>query len=77
MYTIQSDKGCLATQDHYEIVRDSLNENGIVDEQTFASIHILAERLESVRKLHRAFIDIEFSPQVQALAEQESKLAVS
>lgn len=63
--------------DHCEIVRDSLAGNRTTDEQTFASINILAERLENVRKQHRTFIDIEFSPQVQALAEQELKLAVS
>jgi hypothetical protein len=62
--------------DHCEIVRDSLA--GVrVTEQTFTSINILAERLENVRKLHRTLIDIEFSPDVQALAEQELKLAVS
>jgi len=64
-------------QDHCEIVRDSLAGNRTIDEQTFASINVLAERLENVRKQHRTFIDIEFSPHVQALAEQELKLAVS
>ncbi len=64
-------------QDHCEIVRDSLAGDKTIDEQTFASINILAERLENVRKQHRTFIDVEFSPHVQALAEQELKLAVS
>jgi hypothetical protein len=64
-------------QDHCEIVRDSLAGSRNIDEQTFASINILAERLENVHKQHRTFIDIEFSPHVQALAEQEMKLAVS
>ena len=63
--------------DHCEIVRDSLAGARVTDEQTFTSINILAERLENVRKLHRTLIDIEFSPDVQALAEQELKLAVS
>ncbi len=63
--------------DHFEIVRDSLTGNRTIDEQTFASINILAERLGNVRKQHRSFIDVEFSPDVQALAEQELKLAVS
>ena len=63
--------------DHCEIVRDSLTGNRTTDEQTFTSINILAGRLENVHKLHRALIDIEFSPHIQALVEQELKLAVS
>jgi len=62
---------------HFEIVRDSLTGGRTTDEQTFASINILAERLENVRKLHRTLIDVEFSPYVQELIEQEMKLAVS
>jgi hypothetical protein len=64
-------------QDHFEIVRDSLAGDRTTDEQTFTSINILAERLENVRKQHCTFTDIEFSPYVQALVEQELKLAVS
>jgi hypothetical protein len=63
--------------DHCEIVHDSLTGSRTIDEQTFDSINILAERLENVHKLHRALIDIEFSPHIQALVEQELKLAVS
>ena len=63
--------------DHCEIVCDSLTGNRTTDEQTFTSINILAERLENVHKLHRTLIDIEFSPHIQALVEQELKLAVS
>jgi hypothetical protein len=63
--------------DHCQTVLDSLTGNRTTDEQTFTSINILAERLENVRKLHRALIDVEFSSFVQELAEQEMKLAVS
>jgi hypothetical protein len=63
--------------DHCEIVVDSLAGNRSTDEQTFTSVSILTDRLENVRKMHHMFTDIEFSPHVQALAEQESKLAVS
>ncbi len=63
--------------DHCEIVVDSLTGNRSTDEQTFTSVSILTDRLENVRKMHRMFMDIEFSPDVQALAEQEMKLAVS
>ncbi|MDD5135528.1 MAG: hypothetical protein PHP01_08985 [Phycisphaerae bacterium] len=63
--------------DHCEVVLDSLNGSRTTDEQTFDSMGILSERLESLRKLHRCFIDVEFSPIARALAEQESKMAVS
>lgn len=63
--------------DHCEVVLGSLTGSRTIDEQTFTSINILAERLETVHKLHRAFIDVEFSPFVQELVEQEMKLAVS
>lgn len=63
--------------DHCQIAADSLMGDRSTDEQTFTSISILADRLQNVRKLHHTFIGIEFSPHVQALIEQESKLAVS
>lgn len=63
--------------DHCQAVLDSLTGDRATDEQTFTSINILAERLGNVRKLHRALIDVEFSPFVQELVEQEMKLAVS
>ncbi|MGA2916391.1 MAG: hypothetical protein ABSE89_10230 [Sedimentisphaerales bacterium] len=64
-------------KDHCKIVLDSLTGEKATDEQTFASINILVEKLENVRKLHRSLVDVEFSPFVQELAEQEMKLAVS
>ncbi|MCX5632849.1 MAG: MraZ N-terminal domain containing protein [Phycisphaerae bacterium] len=63
--------------DHCQAVLDSLTGDRATDEQTFTSINILAERLGNVRKQHRALIDVEFSPFVQELVEQEMKLAVS
>ena len=63
--------------DHCKIVTDSLLGKRIADEQAFTSIEILSDRLERVRKLHRAFVDIEFSPEVYELREQEMKLALS
>jgi hypothetical protein len=64
-------------QEHCKIVLDSLTGKTATDEQTFTSINILAEKLENVHKLHRSLIDVEFSPYVSELAEQEMKLAVS
>ena len=63
--------------DHCEIVADSLLGNRTADEKTFASIAVLGDRLEQLRKSHRAFVDVDFSPPVQALSEQEMMLALS
>lgn len=62
--------------DHCEIVADSLLGNRTADEQTFDSIATLDDRLGRLRKMHNAFVDIEFSPSVQALSEQEMTLAL-
>jgi hypothetical protein len=63
--------------DHCTMVRDSLSGKRPADEQTFASINILTDRLRNVQKLHGSFLNVEFSPHVQALIEQESILAIS
>ncbi|MFA5292815.1 MAG: hypothetical protein WC496_07250 [Phycisphaerae bacterium] len=63
--------------DHCNVVMESLTGQRPADEQTFASINLLAEKLQAVRKIHRRLVDVDFSPQVQALVEQESLLAIS
>lgn len=62
---------------HYEVVSQSLTGQRPADEQTFNSISLLADRLQAVRKGHPRLAGVEFSPQVQALIEQESLLAIS
>jgi hypothetical protein len=64
-------------QDHCRIVRDSLLGDRVVDEQTFASLTILAERLERVRKLGMDFSDVSFSPDVLKLMRRKSAVGVS
>ncbi|MEN6385110.1 MAG: hypothetical protein ABFD79_07905 [Phycisphaerales bacterium] len=63
--------------DHCTTVQLSLCGQRPADEQTFASINILADRLRNLKKINSAFANVEFSPQVQALIEQESILAIS
>ncbi len=63
--------------DHCKIVSQSLTGLRPADEQTFNSINFLADRLQTVRKAHPSLAGVEFSPQVQALVEQESLLAIS
>jgi len=61
---------------HFQILRDSIVGKRAVDEQTFASLAILTERLERLKKLDKAFGDIAFSPGVKKLTRQKNPVAV-
>lgn len=63
--------------DYCEVLSQSLTGLRPTDEQTFNSINLLADRLQTVRKAYPRLAGVEFSPQVQALIEQESLLAIS
>lgn len=60
---------------HWQIVADSLNGEREVDEQTFASVAVLSERLEQLKSSDIAFSEVEFSPAVRKL--QKEMVAVS
>jgi len=62
--------------DHCEVVRNSLSGTRTVDEQTFASVAALDERLQHVKKLGAGFSRVEFSPAVRHLKTYQSKVAV-
>ena len=61
---------------HCQILRDGLNGRRAVDEQTFASIAILSERLERLKRLDKSFGSVEFSPAVKKLARQKDTVTV-
>ena len=61
---------------YFSIVKNSLDGNRRVDEQTFASIAILKERLQRVKKLGTPFSDINFSPDAKKLANQKKTVLV-
>ena len=61
---------------HFQVVKGSIAGERPVDEQTLASLTILAERLERLKKLDNAFSDIAFSPAVRKLAKQRNAVAV-
>ena len=61
---------------HCQIVSESLAGKRAVDEQTFASLAVLTDRLERIRKLGKAFSKVEFSPDVERLKSRESPLPV-
>ncbi len=65
-----------AESNHCRIVRDSITGERAVDEQTFDSLTILAERLERLKNIDGIFGNVEFSPAVKKLARQKNALAV-
>ncbi|MGD8500712.1 MAG: hypothetical protein PVJ86_08690 [Phycisphaerales bacterium] len=62
---------------HCKIVAESLAGERAVDEQTFASLAILDERLERLKKLDEAFSGVEFSSDVEELRSRKNAVAVS
>ncbi len=61
---------------HCQIVNRSLAGERVVDGQTLASLAILRERLERVKKLGRSFYGVDFSSAVKKLAKQKDAVAV-
>jgi len=61
---------------HCQIVRDSIVGKRAVDEQTFASLTILGERLERLKNLDGVFGDVEFSSAVKKLKGRRNAVAV-
>ncbi len=61
---------------HCRIVQNSLTGEKAVDEQTFASLEILTERLERLKTLDRVFSAIEFSSAVDRLKTRRKAVAV-
>jgi hypothetical protein len=62
---------------HCQIVEKSLCGEREADEQTFASLAVLSERLERLKELDIAFREVEFSSAVEQLKEQQNAIAVS
>jgi anti-anti-sigma regulatory factor len=62
--------------DHCEVVKDSLSGARAVDEHTHASLAVLDDRLQRVKKLGQKFSIVEFSPAVRRLRSRSNKLAV-
>jgi len=61
---------------HFRIVSESLAGTREVNEETFASLTILEERLERLKKLHETFIGVAFSPDAEKLLRQKNIVAV-
>ena len=61
---------------HCQIVKRSLCGERAVDEETFASLAVLSERLERLKELDSAYSAVEFSSAVKKLKEQRKAIAV-
>ena len=61
---------------HCQILEKSISGERAVDEQTFASLAILTERLERLKKLGKDFSSVGFSSAVKKLAKQKSVVAI-
>ena len=66
-----------ADGNHCRIVRDSLSGDRAVDEQTFASLAVLEERLERLKKLDKIFSRVRFSSHAKKLKKQKRAVAIS
>ncbi len=65
------------SSNHYQVVAASLAGEREVDEQTFASLSVLEERLERLKQRGGIFSGIEFSPAVQQLRTCRDTVSVS
>ncbi len=61
---------------HCQVVGRSLSGERAVDEQTFASLEILGERLERLKENDKAFEGVAFSREVMELKAQNNTVAV-
>jgi hypothetical protein len=65
-----------ANSNHWQVVAGSLAGKREVDEQTFASLAVLGERLEKLKGLDNAFSGVKLSPAVRKLQENATAVAV-
>jgi hypothetical protein len=66
----------IAESNHCRIVAGSINGQRCVDEHTYASLAVLCERLERLKKIDDAFCGVSFSPDVHALMNQKKTVTV-
>jgi hypothetical protein len=63
-------------KDHCEVVQESLQGKRETDDRTFASLEILKDRLDRVKRMSPRFAIVEFSPAVRQMSKSSNKLAV-
>jgi hypothetical protein len=63
--------------DSLKVVTESLEGKRNVDEDTFASVAILSDKLERLRKISKKYCAVEFSPYVKNIMAKEKVMAIS
>jgi hypothetical protein len=63
-------------KDHCEVVQESLQGKRETDDRTFASLEILKDRLDRVKRMSPRLAIVEFSPAVDKMRKSSNKLAV-
>lgn len=63
--------------DDFRTITDSLLGSRPIDEKTFASVSVLAERMERLKRSNSIFDSIKFSPDVSKLAVRETVSTMS
>ena len=61
---------------HCQVVGKSITGERAIDEQTFASLEILGERLERLKEVDKSFEGVAFSGDVMELKAQNNTVAV-
>ena len=56
-----------AVSNHFQIVARSLNGEREIDEQTFASLAVLTERLDHLKRTEKVFSKVAFSADVKRI----------
>ena len=65
-----------ANSNHYQIVADSLAGKREADEQTFASLAVLRERLKRLKDIDEAFSGVKFSKAVRKMQRNDAAVPV-
>lgn len=65
-----------ADLNHCRIVQRTLTGERSMDDQTFASLAILTERLQQLKKRRETFANIDFSPAVKKLKSRSKTVPV-
>ena len=62
----------VVTEGHFDVLNDNINGTRAIDEHTFASVAVLADRLDRLQRSNPIFTDVCFSPEAEELAYSES-----
>ncbi|MCK5173944.1 MAG: hypothetical protein KAJ07_06855 [Planctomycetes bacterium] len=62
----------VVTEGHFDVLNDNISGTRSIDEHTFVSVAVLADRLDRLQRTNPMFADVSFSPEVEDLVHCES-----